>query len=477
MPEWKDIPLFGSAYRNIDEIELPELNPLVRNCYVNEANHLVQRPGLQAFINLGISAPIDALYWWEEAQLGIIVADGKVYRITDVNGSTTQYTGSVTINKNRPMTFASDGTNLYLGHGSNIIHWTATGNLTQMADPDAPTQVSHVAFLDQYILANVSSTAAQFQISEVGDGLSWRAVDSFTAESGPDKLRALHSALGEIVLLGTDTVEYWANDGVSPFSVIKGATLPVGAAAGHTFVEFNRNLLWFSNQRRLLLTEPGKRNPTEVSLPMNREFDSLSDVSDAHGFIANIDGLPLYVLTFPTDDRTFVYNIDKKEFIEWDYFDNINAVSHRWLGNTYMYARSYNQYLVGSRLSNGVVYKASRNINTDDGDPIHVVIRSGFIDYNTSTTKVSYKLRLKLKRSAGDGVNNITPKFKLRFRNNPGAWSNWRQGSLGSVGDYEMFVDFNQLGEYRARQWELEKSDDSHFILAGARELVEILPT
>lgn len=468
--QWVPLTLFGPAYQNVDETGTGELSAKVTNTYVDEANHSQKRPGLKDWCNLGTNAPVDGLFWWETQNVLVALSNKRVWLIDNPNGSAAEKSGTGTFLENVPATFTFDANRAYLANGGKIVHFTKAGNLTDMADTDAPTAVSHVAFLDQYILANVRDTGT-WQFSEVLDGTSWRAVDIFTAESSPDNLLALYTANGEIVLIGTLNTEYWANDGVSPFSVIRGANISEGAASPYTFMILNRRLHWLTDKRRFIEIPEDKRQPNEVSLPINAELDALQDVHDARGFNCSIDGLPLAIVSFPNDDRTWCYNYLNKHWTEWNTWDLNRGKATRWVGNNYAYAKAWNLHVVGDR-NVGKLYLASTDYKNDAGTLIRLTRRSGFIDHGTSEKKRCFKLRLKLKRAQQNADVN-EPKFLLRWRNNTGAWGPFREGSLGTDGDHDFYVTFSRLGSYRSRQWELVYTDDAGFTLNGASELVD----
>ena len=470
--QWLPLDFFGPAYRNVAETGLSRLSHVVMNTYIDEANHSQKRPGLLDWVDLGTAAPIDGVFWWETEALLIVLSDKRVWRIDNPGGAATEYGGTGTFLKNVPATFATDTVRAYLANGAKMVHFTRTGSLTDMADGDAPTNVSHVAFIDQYILANLRGTG-QWQFSEVTDGIAWRAVDIVTAESSPDNLLAIHTSVGEIILLGATSTEYWVNDGVSPFSVIHGTTLSLGAGSPHTFALLGdpARAHWFTNTRRVIEIPSDKRIPIMTSLSINADLDSLSDVSDARGFQCTIDGLPLYILTFPNADRTFVYNYDLKHWGEWSSWDVVRGVNRRWRANNYAYAKAWNLHIIGDH-SNGKLYKASRTYFNDAGDLIRLTRKTGFVDHDVSTLKRCFALRFKFKRAQGN-ADVSDPKFLLRWRNDSGAWRPFREASLGAEGDHDFYVTFHSLGSYRSRQWELVYTDDAGFELNGVKELVD----
>lgn len=105
---WTPLFLFGPAYQNLDETGTGELSVKVTNIYIDEANHSVKRPGLLAWANLGTSAPVDGLFWWETENVLVALSDKRVWKIDNPNGSVSEFSGTGTFLKNVPATFTFD---------------------------------------------------------------------------------------------------------------------------------------------------------------------------------------------------------------------------------------------------------------------------------------------------------------------------------------------------------------------------------
>ena len=182
---WRELPATGDPYRNVDETQLDALQSIVQDAIVDELGMTVKRPGLKLFVDLGTSSSIDGLYWWNAKLMLIVVSAGRVWKITDAAGTKTELTGSTALKTGVRVTFATDGTTLIMANGGAMV--TTTGSsLVTMADVDAPTTVSHVAYLDGYVLANKTGTAT-FYFSAINDMLTWGAADFASANATPGR--------------------------------------------------------------------------------------------------------------------------------------------------------------------------------------------------------------------------------------------------------------------------------------------------
>src|SRR5262249_47735087 len=97
---------------------------LTQDAYIDELGQTQKRPGLTQFINLGTSAPIDGLYWWEQQSIALVVSNGRIWKITDFTGSVTELTGDA-LNSGVQVTFAPNGTTMVMANGGRMVTTTA----------------------------------------------------------------------------------------------------------------------------------------------------------------------------------------------------------------------------------------------------------------------------------------------------------------------------------------------------------------
>ena len=473
--QWVDLPITGDPYANVDEVELSDISAAVVDAYVDEFGCTVKRPGLDDFVDLGTGQGIDGLYWWDRQNVAIAVSAGRVWKITDSMGTKTELTGATMAN-GAPVTFATDGTKLAMANGGKIVHTILAGPLTEMADAQAPTDVTHVAWVDGYLLANDGSSG-QFQFSLSTDITDWAALDFATAEGSPDDVTALDVLYREVALVGRDSVEIWINDGATPFIRQPGAFIQRGCASPYTFKhvadpQVGDTWMWLDENRRFV--KLANRTPVYVSNPYDKVIQALTTVDDAVAEVMQIAGFPLYVISFPLAGKTLAYNFIKGSWAQWGYWNSAIADYQRYRGHTYCYARPWNKHLVGDH-SNGIIYTASRDLFDDNGVTMRSLRRTGFISHGTMQKKRCRSLRIRCKR--GVATASVTdPQMVVRWRDRGGPWSNEHQVSLGQVGQHEFEVVMHRLGEYRARQWEFIHSDNTDWILVSAQELVQMGP-
>lgn len=471
--ELKDFPLIEQPFENVEDVQVDQWGSTIMDflpVVVEGKIQLVKRPGLTEWINLGTGLPIDGLYWWDRKNCAVAVSGGRVWKILDSVGTRVELTGSSELRSASLVKFATDGNRLVMANGGRMVHTELT-TLTTMADAQAPTNVSHVAEIDGYLLANVGGTG-QIQFSSFDDFLSWIALDFVTAESKPDDVVAIGEAYRELIAVGRETVEFFQNDGVSPFSRITGSAQPFGTEAPHSLANVGGIWMWLSDKRELVMMQG--RAVTPVSSPFDKIIQEFAAVNDAVGYTTMIGGHAIYLLNFPTAGQTLAFNHKTKVWHKWGYWDTERARYGRFRGQTYTYARAWNAHLVGD-YSNGIIYKASRSTYTDNGNPIRSLVRTGHISHGTMGSKRSNLIRLKAKRGlANDACPD--PQISMRRRvNNGGKWTNERWKSLGKTGDHINHLDWRRNGMYQTQQLEFVHSDPTDCILIGGQEDVEYL--
>jgi hypothetical protein len=469
--KWLPIPLTGPPYKLEDEREQDRMSAQVMDCYIDEAGHTIKRPGLDHFATLGTDQPVDGLYWWDEEETVLAVSGGTLFSLNNNGVETTVGTGLALPGGNRvSFATASLGANVLMAGGQNIVT-TDGATASSVADVDAPTTVRSLTVYDQYVIAQVEGSDT-FAFDEVGSGgVTWRSQDVLTAESKPDRLMAILGTLDGFELFGRTSTEFWTNDGVTPFSRVRGLTFNRGCGARYSPALLGDTWMWFDDRRVVMKATLNKLE--EVSGPIRKELQELSTVEDAIGDIMTPNGWPLYVLTFPTANKTFVYDLTQNHWMEWGNWDTESGTYRRFRGNCYTYATRWGLHLVGD-WSNGTVYNLSKDCFEDNDEVLRSLRRTGFITQGTGNKKRCKRIRLKLKRSvATPGVTS--PVMQVRWREQGGAWTPTKTTSLGQDGDHFVYVTLTQCGTYRARQYEFIHSDNTAWTLMSAEEQVEIL--
>ncbi len=465
-----EIPINLGLNKALDEVGLRGYAAALQDCIVDEEGNVHRRPGLTSLCDLGTNAAIDGLYWWPEQEWAIAISDGETYKITDNSGTNSQISGD-SFQAGTRVIFGNYGTALYAANGAKILKIPNSGNVAEIGDADAPTAVTHPVVLDTYLLANeVDSEKCHY--SKVGDPDDWPG-DFVSAEAKTDTLLAQITANLELYLLGKRTLEVWRNDGSTPFVRELQGYIETGTIAAYSFALCGGVLYWLDNERNVVRMTPDSRTPQVISVTMNKYIQGFSTVSDALGDYIVIGGRPYYVLNFPTEEKTLVWDIINSKWYEWGYWDSVNAEYENWLANCYCLAESWNLALVGDRTT-GKVYKLDTTVYDDDGDTLRTLIRTPHLGYEAeSVRKISHKLTFRVKRTNVVDTASVTSMI-IRYRDNGSStWQNQRTVALAQVGDTEFRGTLLRNGSFYTRQYEIVLSDDTPLALISVKDLVE----
>ena len=470
MPE-VDVPLFSGVYRNIDDTVANDRSHRLVDGILDDGPSIFSRPGLTSRVQLvepsgQTFGTIDGLFWWDEKRLYVAVSQGIVWHGATVEAMTPSF-GDRLLQGAKP-TFAADATNLYIANGTRIVKWNSSISPVYLSDAQAPVNVTHIALLDTYLIANQVGSNT-FYYSEVGNPESWLALSFASAESEPDVITSLIKFRGEIYLHGRKTLEIWQDDGQTPFSRVNGGSFDTGCISPYSVVQLDNTIMWLSDKRQFV--QFGGGGIERFSSEYDKDIGKFSVVADCIAYRLDVLGKTLAVFQFPSEQKTLVYNATNGNWGEFGLWNSAGGFHEPFLGISHCYVPETGTILLGSRKTDGFIYEMRDTYVTDNGTPINLLLQSGHINYGTNTEKISNSFSLRVKR--GYVSDSSEPVARLRFRDDNKAWDNERQFSLGKLGDYFNTFKRHRLGRYRTRQYELRCSDPVGFVFSEAKEEIE----
>lgn len=408
---------------------------------------------------------------------------------------TTTNSGSYSSNPSNPASTSSSGTGVDLtltltfgtgvgGTGNYVINNSQTVasetmyalNFSVMPSTDgAFTGASSVDILDNYFIYNNPNTqqwAASNILSPITPALSFAS--KFT---GPDNLVTVIVDHGQAYLLGETTSEVWADVGSFPFPFqrIPGSSSQHGIVAkfsvsrlGNSFAYLSKNI---RGQAEVVMMNG--YFPTRISTHAMENTLINADVTDAIAWTYQQGGHEVYVLSFPSLDITWCYDVATSMWHKWLYCDNSNNY-HRHRGNCCI--NFQNMVLVGD-WQNGNIYELDPSNYTDNGQNIRRLRRTTHL---VSDYQREYFDELQVYFQPGVGLIGITtplnvetvgadPQAMLRWSNDGGStWSNEHWVSIGRIGKYKNRAIWRRLGMARDRVFELVVTDPINAVIVAA---------
>lgn len=456
--------LGGSGEERFSDVS----NQLTQNWYVHKPRSgksqlsLYPTPGLTLFSTIG-DGPLRGGIKYND--LYFCVSGNKLYEVNSggasvLRGTLNTATGRVGMAHNG----AQNGEQLIIVDGTNGYIWdSGASTFTVIADVDFPDTATHVQFFDGFFIVNNPAVTGQFTKSSSYDGTGWDVLEIATAERSPDKLLGLIISIRNLWLVGEDTAEKWFNSGAAdfPFEPDQSGLSEWGTAAPYSLVDVAGTTFWLTNNQEgdgLIVATTGG-TPQVISSPeIASEIAKMSTISDCYSWAYQREQHAFVVFTFPTAQKTLVYDILDQEWHTWVSKD---LGYHRSSTHTFVFGK----HLVGDP-ENGNVYYLDWDNYTDNGEQIIRIRRSAKI--HAEDRRVEHRsIWVDIKEGVGT-ASVPDPKIHFRFRDNNGPWTNYRSRSMGKIGERGKKVIWRGLGKSFDREYEIMVSDAVDAVLIDA---------
>lgn len=235
--------------------------------------------------------------------------DGVLYRVVGTTlysvSSAGVHTSIGTVTGGSRCTFASDGDNLFITNGSGAVYWYDKSNLVTVTDADIVGAKAVGVLNNQFIYTKPTL----FVVSDVGDGASASGLNAAGAEVKPDIIVRAYEFDQLLYLFGEETVERWYNSGSGspPFARYQGQLTEVGCAAAHSIANTANAIYWLGDDRSIWRERGGAAEKISSHAIANA-IEGYATVSDAYANVFTLQGMEFYVITFPTEGKTWALN-------------------------------------------------------------------------------------------------------------------------------------------------------------------------
>lgn len=393
-----DSPIFSSFYQDRSKATG---NDLCVNLYAEhvdgkdapEIGLLVSRQGLSAPVYSLGSGPVNGIFV-SRISGGMYVASGtNIYYIATPT-STPVVIGTILAN-NAQVEFTENTTQVFIIDGQGAwVYNKPTGVYTQVI-PNTTTNAQYpstLVFQDGFVLVNAGGTNQLYQ-SNYGDlsnfatpngGNLGSTANNAYAQGDSTNIVAIAGLHHEVWVFKQRVTEVWINQGAAGFAFaqLQGVYMQFGCMAPASIELVGESLVWLgqdANGDCVALVSEGYKAKIVSTPSLTQTWNAYSKQTDAIAYSYQLDGHYFYVLTFPTGNETYVYDLVTQKWHQRGIFTN--GSYSRELANCYEVFNGVN--LVGDYAS-GNIYALSDNNITDNGKAIRWLRRWSALPSNVS---------------------------------------------------------------------------------------------
>jgi hypothetical protein len=454
----------------------------VTNWEVDEAGINRPRPGLSSYVTTGTlgTSPIIGMERWKNYVI-LVTADRKLWAIQDalptyVGALSDATSGSLLEGSLRPV-FAIGELYVYVTGGGRIQRWNPSLSLSEVI-PQSPI-CTHVAAMGERLVTNINSAtdataASTFQWSDIGEGVwgTWPAANTANANARPDPIVAITENTSELIMFGTETTQTYGNGSDPTFPFEQASTVNIGLGAPYAYARMDDNFALLDSRRRIVISDGRSLEP--IGGAIERDLRRMTTISDCWMWREERGQQSLLVVRFPTERRTFSYDLKGKRWAERDYYAAPFHADFPVSAHVYWPAQNY--HLFGSTLAAGGVLRLDEDSRQDISGGLVCERTTGWQDFGTMNRKRSCRLRLVLRR--GTAAQGAVPgALELRTQADDGPWSSWRPIDLGTPSQYEQVRDVFAGGIFRRRRYGLRYSSSDETSLVSLHDDVTDLET
>lgn len=307
-----------------------------------------------------------------------------------------------------------------------------------------------------------------------GGNLGATANNAFV-QANPQNVVTMYDLKEEVWIFKQKSIEVWinsANPGFA-FTQLQGVSIPIGCCASASVSKLGESLVWLGSDDQgdgVVFMSQGYGAKPISTFQMASNIVGYNVISDAIGYSFQRNGHFFYVLTFPTQNITYCYDLITGKWHQRASF--LNGQINRELPNCHVLFNSNN--VVGD-YTNGNIYMMSDMVYTDNGNLIKWLrswdaLPAG-APQNVSMTYDSLQIFMETGVTVPPVIN---PQIMIRWSDDGGyLWTDYFQMSAGKIGQTAWRVIQNRLGSTKIgtglqRTWEISGTDPYNVKLLGA---------
>lgn len=482
-----DIGLVGQAYDAPDPYQ--DSQRLI-NWYVEisqdarskTAKALLGCPGLNPLLTLTATSEVRGGWVLPGGLKAVVVAGNQAFLVTvtvpptqtSIAQFSTTFIGTLLTNSGQ-VCIRDNGAGGYVvivDGGNGYTYNIATTAFATIVDPGF-LGADRVAFIDGWLIFNRPGTQAFYTTGPIPYTITFPGAFFALKDSSSDNLITHMENNRELWLIGERASEVWYNAGGAnfAFSRIPGVAPQIGCAAKHSIARFGNSLMWLGRSERgeNIVIQTNQYGYKDISTrAIEKEITSYPLVSDAFAFTYEEEGHLFYVLTFPTADKTWVYDGSSNMWHQRASFTTATGQYHRFRGNCFI--NMQNLRIVGD-FTSGQLHQMSRSFYSDAGQPLIASRRCPHI-WSAEDRKRIFAASLQVEFAPGVGLQTgqgSLPRAMLSISYDYGATFGTQYFlNIGNTGQYKNRAIRRRLSTARDMVFDISISDPVRRDIVGA---------
>ncbi len=387
----------------------------------------------------------------------LVVAGATLYAVT------TAYTVTavgVLLTNAGLVSISDNGVAAIIGDGPNRYFYNWNTNTFTISMDGAFTAAGKTEIADNFLLYTNPGTnqwGATSALSITSPALSFTS-----GLASPWLIQGLKVVNRDVYAIFEKYTEVWLDAGLFPFpfQIIGGTALQHGTGAPNSIERLGEGFAMLAQDTRgdSTVITVNAYKPSRIStFAVEDAINGYAVTSDAIGMTHQWGGHEFYMLTFPTADVTWVYDLATQLWHKRAYRD-ANGVLHRHRANC---MALFNGEVVVGDYQTGNLYAFSDSTYTDAMGATMPCIRR--CPHLTSDLNRQFFHDLQIQFQPGVGLQTgqgTDPQAMLTYSDDGGStWSNQHWTSIGKVGKYKNRARWTRLGQARDRIFEVQVTD------------------
>lgn len=427
---------------------------------------LYPAPGLLLKLETAAGGPVRATYTLPGSVTCLVVSSNVLYYI-DANFNETAV--GTLLTTSGPVSIADNGVSAYLCDGASRYYYTWGTNTFAAINDGAFANGTRTDIIDNFLIYNNPGTnqwGCTDALSVTSSALNFSSADGSTGN-----LISLIVSNREIFLIKECFTEVWTDVGTFPFPFqrIPGTSMQHGTLAPFSVSRLGESFAFLANDTRGNATVVQMKGYTPVRIStfaVEYAIQNYAVTNDAVAYTYTQSGHEFYVLNFPTEDITWVYDLATGYWHKRAYRD-ANNILHRHRGNCSM---NFNGDVIVGDWQNGNLYMLSQSTFTDmDGSLIPCIRRCQHL---TTDLKRQFFHDLQIQFQPGVGLQTgqgSDPKAVLTWSDDGGStFGTQHTATIGKTGQYKHRAIWRRLGAARDRIFEVTVTDPVYRVVVSA---------